>query len=69
VAQDDAEAVRWLRKGAEQNNASAQSNIGYLYEQGRGGFVRDLDEAKKWYRKAAEQGSDFAKKSLERLGN
>jgi TPR repeat protein len=32
VAQDYGEAMRWYRKAADQGNASAQTNIGWLYE-------------------------------------
>ena len=36
VAQDDGEAVRWLRKAAEQGDADAQFNLGSLYDEGQG---------------------------------
>jgi TPR repeat protein len=32
VAQDDAEAVKWYRKAAEQGHAEAQVNPGVMYE-------------------------------------
>ncbi len=35
VPQDYAEAVRWYRKVAEQGNASAQFNLGVMYDSGR----------------------------------
>ena len=55
VAQDDAEAVKWYRKAAEQDSAEAQNNLGTMYVQGQG-VAQDEVEAVKWYRKAAEQG-------------
>ena len=32
VAQDDAEAVAWYRRGAEQGFANAQYNLGVMYD-------------------------------------
>jgi hypothetical protein len=31
VLEDDKEAVKWLRKAAEQGDADAQNNLGYVY--------------------------------------
>ena len=36
VPQDYAEAVSWYRLAAEQGNATAQSNLGAMYDNGRG---------------------------------
>jgi TPR repeat protein len=47
--------VKWFRKAAEQGNASAQTNLGMMYEDGRG-IPQDYTEAARWYRKAADQG-------------
>ena len=55
MPQDDAEAVKWYRKAAEQGLASAQFNLGQMCALGRG-VPQDDAEAVKWYRKAAEQG-------------
>src|SRR6266487_1342423 len=54
VAKDQAEAVKWYRKAAEQNLAAAQYNLGVCYDKGAGVAI-DHTEAAKWYRKAAEQ--------------
>ena len=54
VAQDDVEAVKWYRKAAEQEHASAKNNLGVMYHNGYG-VAQDYVEAVKWYRKAAEQ--------------
>ena len=43
------------RKAAEQGNASAQFNLGVMYDEGLG-VKKDYIETVKWYRKAAEQG-------------
>ena len=55
VPQDDAEAVKWYRKAAEQGNADAQNWLGWMYQNGKG-VPPDDAEAVEWYRKAAEQG-------------
>lgn len=47
-------AMRAFRTDAEQGNAMAQNNIGYLYEQGLG-VGQSYPEAMAWYRKAADQ--------------
>jgi hypothetical protein len=67
VAQDEAEAVGWYRKAADQGNAVAQNNLGLMLDNGRG-VVEDEAEAVGWYRKAAEQGLPDAKAKLKRLG-
>ena len=43
------------RKAAEQGQWQAQSNLGEMYENGRG-VPQDYVQAVAWYRKAAEQG-------------
>ena len=57
------EAITKYRKAAEQGNASAQYNLGLMYEQGHG-VAQDNKEAIAWYRKAAEQGDARAQYSL-----
>jgi len=44
---DDAEAVRWYRKAAEQGHAIAQHNLGVMYEEGQG-VPQDFVSAYKW---------------------
>ena len=56
VTQDDAEAVKWYRKSAEQGNGLGQNNLGWMYNKGKG-VTQDYAEAVKWYRKEAEQGN------------
>ncbi len=55
VPQDDAEAVQWCRRSADQGLACAQFNVGFYYEFGKG-VPQDVAEAVKWYRQAAEHG-------------
>ena len=55
VPQDDAEAVKWYRKGAEQNWPGAQENLGVSYAEGRG-VPQDYVRALMWLNLAAEQG-------------
>jgi TPR repeat protein len=48
---------------AEQGDASAQYNLGVMYDNGKG-VLKDDKEAVKWYRKAAEQGLASAQGNL-----
>jgi TPR repeat protein len=66
VEKDEAEAVQWYRKAAEQGAAIAQNNLGEMYRIGRG-VEQDDAEAVMWYQKAADQGNEGAKKRLEEL--
>lgn len=66
VPKNDAEAVKWYRKAADQGYASAQSNLGVMYAKGEGVAENDA-EAVKWYRLAAEQGNAIAQFNLGRM--
>ena len=48
VQRDYDEAARWFRKAAEQGDAEAQYNLGFMYETGRGGR-KDLVQAYMWF--------------------
>ena len=63
VPQDDAEAVIWYRRAAEQGHACAQYSLGRMYDIGRGAPEDDA-EAVRWFRLAAEQGHAGAQYSL-----
>ena len=52
---DYATALREWRPFAEQGDAHAQHNLGFMYFKGWG-VTQDYKEAAKWFRKAAEQG-------------
>ena len=54
VPKDDVEAVKWLRKAAEQDSPLAERYLGEMYYKGRG-VTADNEEAAKWLRLAAEQ--------------
>ena len=55
VEKDEAKAVQWYRKAADQGNADAQDHLGWMYVSGTG-VTQDEAEAANWYRKAADQG-------------
>jgi hypothetical protein len=63
VAKDEAEAVKWFRKAAEQNVADAQFSLGVCYDSGEG-VAKDEVEAYKWWLLAAGQGNDDAKHNM-----
>ncbi len=63
VPQDDAQAVAWYRKAAEQGYASAQFTLGLRYAEGEG-VLQDFRLAVAWFRKAADQGYALAQYNL-----
>ena len=63
---DYATAIREFRPLAEQGDAYAQFNVGFMYSEGEG-VPQDYAEAVKWFRKAAEQGHAGAQVSLGRM--
>ncbi len=60
---DYATAIREWRPLANQGNAEAQSNLGFMYENSLS-VPQDYAKAMKWYRKAAEQGHAHAQNNL-----
>ena len=56
-------ALKEWRPLAEQGNADAQNNLGFMYENGNG-VLQDFAEAAKWYRLAAEQGLAWGQYNL-----
>ena len=77
---NDARAIFWYRKAADQGHADAQLNLGLLHFEGRGtalGHYKsddgtwywkadppDYREAEFWFRKAANQGNAYAQQDL-----
>lgn len=66
VMQNDAEALKWYRKGAELGSVEAEYNLGTAYKNGYG-VPQDDAEAAKWYRKAAEHGNADAQNGLAQM--
>jgi TPR repeat protein len=60
---DFATALREWTPLAEQGDAYAQSNLGVMYDKGKG-VPQDYKTAVKWYRLAAEQGDAVAQTNL-----
>ena len=56
-------ALAELKPLAEQGDASAQFNLGVIYDLGKG-VTEDDEEAAKWYLKSANQGQAEAQYSL-----
>jgi uncharacterized protein len=56
-------ALRLFQPLAEHGDASAQSNLGVMYEQGRG-VLQNYREATRWFRLAAIQGNASAQSNL-----
>jgi len=60
---DFATALENWQPLAEQGNALAQYNLGFMYRNGQG-VLQDDAEAVRWYRLAAEQGNAIAQDNL-----
>ena len=60
---DYATALREFRPLAERGDATAQFNLGIMYDTGLG-VPQDYAEAARWYRKAADQGNATAQFNL-----
>ena len=60
---DDALAVHWFLKAANQNHALAQLNLGIMFAEGRG-IARDKAQGLFWIGKAATQGNPAAQHDL-----
>jgi TPR repeat protein len=65
---DYATALRLYRPLADGGSASAQYNIGIMYDKGQG-VPQDYAEAISWYRKAADQGHSTAQNNLGAMYN
>ena len=59
VQQNDAEAVKWWWKAADQGADQAQYNLGLMYDEGRG-VQQNYVWAHTWYNLAAKQGNQDA---------
>jgi uncharacterized protein len=57
VSEPYVEAVRWYRKAAEQGEASAQNNLGIMYDRGSG-IPQDYITAHMWHNLAAASGNE-----------
>lgn len=63
MPKNSAEALKWLRKAAEQGYDVAQVQIGWMYANGEG-VPKDDRTAAEWYRKAADQGQPNAQYAM-----
>ena len=66
VPKDDAQAVQWFQRAAEQGYVRAQSTLGAYYWAGRG-VPQDLIKAYFWSQLALAQGDENSKSRLEGL--
>lgn len=63
---DYATMLRIIRPEATQGDGDAQSNLGAMYEGGKG-VAQDFIEAVRWYRLSAEQGKGVGQYNLGRM--
>jgi uncharacterized protein len=66
VAQDRAEAAKWIHKAAEQGSMYAQRDLASKYYNGEG-VAQDRAEAAKWFGKAADQGDRVSQTILGKM--
>jgi hypothetical protein len=64
VIADEAEAVRWYRKSAEQGYPQAQYDLGWMYYYGHG-VPQDRVQANGLFQQAATHGNEDAKRALD----
>jgi TPR repeat protein len=61
VQKNYAEALKWLRKSADQGNGAGQINLGNMYANSDShGVPVNIEEAANWYRKAAVQENEYS---------
>lgn len=53
---DDASALMWFKKAAEQGDAKGQYQLGQMYTEGKAGLKESEKDASVWYEKSADQG-------------
>ena len=76
VAQDYKQALAWFQKAANQGDAKAQNNLGFMYQNGFG-VAQNYQQAKAWYQKVLAQpdtpenaeAKAKARKNLQELKN
>jgi TPR repeat protein len=60
------ETFEVCKKAAQQGDADAQNNLGWMYEKGLG-VEQDYKETMDWHKKAEQQGHPEAKAALTKL--
>jgi len=60
IPRNDAQALYWLRRAAEQDYSDAQYRLGVAYTSGGYGVKKDPIEAIRWYKKAAKRKNRYA---------
>jgi uncharacterized protein len=63
---DYANALKIYRSLAAEGDSTAQNDLGFMYDEGKG-VTKDYTEALRWYRLAAAQGHATAQKNLGRM--
>lgn len=61
------EAASLTKQAAEMGYAAAQTNLGFFFEQGQGGFEKNVEEAQRLYETAASRGNAVALYNLAML--
>ncbi len=64
---DNAEALKWYQKSADQGFIPAMYRLAVWYERGDGPLEKDMRQAMAWYEKCADAGSDDAQVHLAKI--
>jgi uncharacterized protein len=64
TAPDINQAIAWYTKAAEQGHAAAQSNLGLIFYNGKGGVTQNFATAVFWLEKSAAQGNAVGERGL-----
>ena len=64
IEKDDARAMEWFQKAAEQGNGLGQVNLGIGYFKGKG-VIRDPVAAHMWFTLSDADGADEWRKAVE----
>ena len=64
---NNTQAVNWFRKAADAGHTGGMTQLGIMYDQGKGVEKND-NEAANWFRKAATLGSKVAQNNLKKMG-
>lgn len=66
---NDAEALKWFERAAEQGHPSAQRNAGIMHQNGRGMAQNNYYQAYIWFYAAHRQGNETANAHISALTN
>ncbi len=64
MAKNDAAAMEWYQKAADQGHPGAINNVGWMHGNGRAGGGENGEKASEMYLKAAQRGNDVSQNNI-----